>query len=150
MNPFVLSNQLTCMNRLFDNYTSRLFKPSEICCTSFRSLKHGKALDEALSRCSRKSITTGSVHGDPKGASGPATHPRWPPLGVNINKQFGFAWDNSDRLHQKMLFAKGRENYAKIVQPQRKMTMLVIRSPSQLTILSPVTKEIYIQLDIMW
>lgn len=49
------------------------------------------ALDAWLSKCTRKSITKGSGHGAPKGASGPATHPRWPPLGVTINKQFGFS-----------------------------------------------------------
>lgn len=54
-------------------------------------LEDAGALDP-LSRCSRKSMTTGSVQGAPSGASAPATHPKWPPLGVTINKQFGFSW----------------------------------------------------------
>ena len=57
-------------------------------------LEDERALDAPISRCSRKSVTTVSVQGAPKGASSPATHPRWPPFGVTINKQFGFSWEN--------------------------------------------------------
>lgn len=43
------------------------------------------------SRASRYCIASGSVQGHPNGASGPATHPKWPPYGVTTSKQFGFA-----------------------------------------------------------
>ena len=51
----------------------------------------------SLWRYSRYSITIGSVHGHPNGASSPATHPRWPPFGVTISRQFGFAWNNREQ-----------------------------------------------------
>lgn len=63
-----------------------------------KSVEEAEALDFWFSKYMRKSITKGSVHGKPRGAPGPATHPRCPPLGVTINIQFGFSCNNSHRL----------------------------------------------------
>lgn len=81
-------------NESISNYTSNWCKPSKRRC-SLSELLEERAPDFPLSRCWRKSMTTGSVQGAPNGASGPATHPRWPPLGVTINIQFGLSWNNS-------------------------------------------------------
>lgn len=80
-------------NEAFDaNYTWRWCTTSADCFKASELLEDERALDAPpLSRCSRKSMTTVSVQGAPKGASPPATHPRWPPFGVTINKQFGFS-----------------------------------------------------------
>lgn len=61
-------------------------------------LAHAAEANLSCSIYSKKSITCGSVHGHPRGASGPATQPRWPPLGVTIIIQFEFSWGNNTKL----------------------------------------------------
>lgn len=80
-------------------YTSRCWNLSvTLLFIVSRSLAHAAEADLQCSICSKKSITCGSVHGHPRGASEPATHPRWPPFGVTINKQFEFSWGNNKKI----------------------------------------------------
>lgn len=75
-------------------YTSRWWRPCvlTILLTSFRLVEDTTLENLVCSKRSKKSITMGSVHGAPRGASPPATQPKWPPLGVTISIQFGFFW----------------------------------------------------------
>ena len=75
-------------------YTSRWCMASVECCPPSVPPCDAGALHAPLCRYSRKSITIVSVQGAPSGASLPAIHPRWPPFGVTISKQFGFSCDS--------------------------------------------------------
>lgn len=57
-------------NEVFPNYTSKLCKPSELRHTPSKLLDE-KASDLPLCRCSRKTMTTGSVQGAPNGCNPP-------------------------------------------------------------------------------
>lgn len=75
-------------------YTFRWCMASVECCTPSVPLCDAGASHAPLCRYSRKSITIVSVQGAPSGASLPAIHPRWPPLGVTMSRQFGFSCDS--------------------------------------------------------